>query len=451
MNIEKEKIDDLNALLKVTVQKEDYIENYTKTLKSYSKQLNIPGFRAGKVPVGVVKKRYGKGLLAEELQKVLDNSINEYIKENELKVLGQPLPIKEGESGDWDEPSDFEFTYELGLAPDFEVNLSSKHKVTFYKVKVDDKMINEEVDRIRRRYGQLSDAEKASEKDMLMGEFIELRDDGLEKEDGIHHKSTIGLEYVEDKKSKKRLVGSTVGDVIEVDPHKLSHSHDDLGRMLGITHEEVHDLPKKLKFNFKVNEIKQLTPAELNEEFFGKVLPEEKEHNEAGLKEYIQEGLEQHFLNDSELMFKRDVNRYFSDKLKLSLPDEFLKKWIELSGEGKTSLEEVEAGYEEYSNGIKWQLIKNRIITENEIKVEFDEALDHTKGLLKRNYVQYGMPAPEEEELNSSAMRYLQDREQVEQIFDMLYEKKVLDAVKENIKLGEKEISFDKFKDIASK
>ncbi|NNC83188.1 MAG: trigger factor [Flavobacteriales bacterium] len=451
MNIEKEKIDDLNALLKVTVQKEDYMDSYTKTLKTYSKQLNIPGFRTGKVPVGVVKKRYGKGLLAEELQKVLDDSISEYIKSNELKVLGQPLPVKDGESGDWDEPAEFQFTYELGLAPEFQVNLSTKYKINYYTVKIDDKMVNEEVDRIRRRYGKLSDTDKASEKDMLMGEFVELRDDGLEKEDGIRHKSTIGLEYVEDKRSKKRLIGSKVGDSIEVDPHKLSHSHDDLGRMLGITHEEVHALPKKLKFNFVIEEIKQLTPAEMDEEFFSKVLPPEKDQSEEGLREYIREGLAQHFENDSELMFKRDVNRYLGDKLKLTLPDGFLKKWIEISSEGKTSLEEVEAGYEEYSNGIKWQLIKNRIITENEIKVEFEEAMEHAKNLLRNNYIQYGMPAPDDEELSNSAMRFLQDREQVEQIFDMLYEKKVLDRVKEQVKLNEKEVSFDKFKDIASK
>lgn len=451
MNIEKESIDELNALLKVTVEKEDYLESYTKTLKTYSKQMNLPGFRAGKVPVGVVKKKYGKSLLAEELQKVLDSSINEYIKSNELKVLGQPLPVVEGEKGDWDDPNQFEFTYELGLAPEFAVNVSSKHKVTFYKVKIDDKMVEEEVDRIRRRYGKLSDSDKAGPKDMLMGEFVELREDGLEKEDGIRHKSTIGLEYVEDKKSKKRLSGVKIGDIIEVDPQKLSHSHDDLGRMLGITHEQVHELPKKLKFNFEVNEIKELTPAEMNEEFFGKILPPEKDQSENGLKEYIREGLAEHFMNDSELMFKRDVNRYFSDKLKLSLPDGFLKKWIELSSEGKTSLEEVESGYEEYANGIKWQLIKNKIISENDIKVEFEEALDHTKGLLTKNYVQYGMPAPEEEELNNAAMKYLQDRDQVEQIFDMLYEKKVLDIVKDNIKLVEKDVSFDKFKDIASK
>lgn len=450
MNIEKERIDDLNALLKVTIQKEDYIEKYSKTLKDYSKQMNLPGFRVGKVPVGVVKKKYGRGLLAEELQKVLDSSIHDYITTNDLKVLGQPLPVADAEAGNWEEPDEFNFTYEIGLAPEFDVNVSTKHKINFYTVKVDKKMVEEEVDRIRRRYGKLSESDKVGDSDMILGELVELREDGLEKEDGIRNSSTIGMEYIEDKKSKKKLLGLKVGDVVEVDPHKLSHSHDDLGRMLGITHEQVHDLGKA-KFKLTVNEIKSLEPAEMDDEFFTKVLPEDKDKSEEALRDHISDGLKEHFLNDSELLFKRDMNRYFSDKLKLSLPDGFLKKWIELTGEGKNSAEDIEKGYSEYSNGIKWQLIKNKIIKENDIKVEFEEVQSHTIELLKKNYMQYGMPAPEEEELKESAMKYLQDREQLEQIFDMLYEQKVIETVKENAKLNHKEISFDKFKDIASK
>lgn len=451
MNIEKEKIDELNARLKVTLQKEDYFDSYTKSLKSYSKQATLPGFRAGKVPVGIIKKRFGKSFLADELQKVLDKSIHDYISSNKLNVLGQPLPLRDEENGNWENPDQFEFTYEIGLAPDFEVNVSTKHKINFYTVKVDKKMIDEEVDRVRRRYGALSDTEKTGAKDMILGEFTELREDGLVKEDGIQNSSTIGLEYVQDKKMKKLLTGVKVGDLLTVDPKRLSHSHDDLGRMLGITHDQVHELDDKPMFSLKVNEVKQLAPAELNEEFFAKVLPTEVDQTEEALRNQINEGLNEHFMKDSELLFKRDMNRYFSDKLKLSLPDGFLKKWIEKSSEGKASLEEVEAGYEEYSNSIKWQLIKNRIISENKIKVEFDEVQQHAMELLTQNYSQYGMPSPPEEELKEYASKYLQNREQMEQIFEMLYEKKVIDTVKTSVKLNNKEVSFDKFKGIASK
>jgi trigger factor len=451
MNIQKEIIDDLNALLKVKVEKEDYFESYSKKLKEYSKQAQLPGFRAGKVPVGIIKKRFGKSFLAEEIQKVLDKSIHEYIQSNKLNVLGQPLPLSDKDVGDWEDPSDFMFTYEIGLAPDFEVGLSTKYKVPYYTVKVDKKMADDEVDRVRRRYGSLSESSAVRATDMILGTLNELREDGLPKEGGITHSSTIGMEYIDDKRSKKSLLGKIVGDKVVVNPHKLSHSHDDLGRMLGITHEQVHALSPKAQFELSINEIKQLTPADLNEEFFAKVLPEGTDQSEVALRTQITDGLMSHFAKDSELLFKRDMSRYFAKKLKLSLPDEFLKKWIEKSGEKKSSKEEIEAGYEEYSNSIKWQLIKNKLISEQEIKVEFSEVMDFAMEQLRGNYMQYGMPAPPEEELKEHANRYLQNREQMEQLFDMLYEEKVLEAAKSNIKLSEKEVSFDKFKDIASK
>jgi len=450
MDITQEKIDDLNSRLKVTIAASDYKDNYTKTLKEYSKQMTLPGFRAGKVPSGVVKKKYGRGILADELQKILDRSIHDYISKNDLKVLGQPLPVKEADQGDWENPDDFHFTYDIGLAPDFKVELSDKHKVTRYTVKIDKKMINEEVDRIRRRYGALSDSDKVGETDMILGDFTELREDGLPNDDGVKNSSTIGMEYIEDKKSKKKLLGLKVGDVVEVEPEKLSHSHEDMGRMLGISHEEIHALGRA-RFSLKINEIKSLSPAELNEEFFGKVLPEGVEKNEESLKKHISEGLEKHFAKDSDQLFRRDANRYLSDKLKLQLPDDFLKRWISVSSEGKTSAEEVEAGYADYSNSIKWQLIKNRIISENEIKIEFDDAIEHTMNVLKDNYTQYGMPAPADEEIRKTAMGYLQDREQLEQIFEGLYEEKVMDVISNTIKVTDKEVSFDKFKDIATK
>jgi trigger factor len=450
MNITQERLSDLNALLKVKVEPQDYLPKYEKILKDYSKSVNIPGFRAGKVPVGIVKKRYGKGILAEEIQKILDDSINSYIKEKELRVLGQPLPVKDGEAGNWDQPTDFDFTFEIGLAPDFDLKLSDKFSLEGYKVKVDNKMIDEEVNRITRRYGKVEDIEKAGENDLLIGDFVEVREDGLEKEEGIRNRSTIGLEYVKDRRSKKRLIGLKKGDSVDIDPSKLATDHDDLGRMLGITHEEVHHLGKRT-FKFEVSEVKAMTPAAIDDEFLAKVLPGEGEKTEQGLRDFIKNELETHFAKDTDVLFKRDANRYFAKKLKLSLPDTFLKKWIETTNEGKMTPEDIEASYDEYSNSIKWQLIKNKIITEEEIKVEFTEAMDHVKELLTLNYKNYGMPAPGDEELQESAMRIMQNREEVERIFDNLYEEHVMKALKEKTKVKVKEVSFDKFKEMAEK
>ena len=450
MNITEEKISDLNSLLKVKVEQADYLPKYEKILKDYSKTMNVPGFRKGKVPVGMVKKKYGKGILAEEIQKLLDASIHNYIKEKELKVLGQPLPVRDAENGDWDAPVDFDFTYELGLAPEFSIGLSDNYDLEKYKVKVDDKMITEELDRLTRRYGKVADVEKSSEKDLLIGDFIELREDGLEKEEGIRNRSTIGLEYVEDKKIKKKLIGLRAGDRVELNPETLAKDHDDLGRMLGITHEEVHHLGHRL-FAFEIAEVKALTPAEMNEEFLSKVLPSDGEQSEKALKDYIKNELSSHFAKDSEVLFKRDANRYFSKKLNIALPNEFLKKWIELSNEGKLKPEEIEASYEDYANSIKWQLIKNKLITEEKIKVEFDDAISHVQELLKSNYRNYGMPEPAEEELKESAFRIMQNREEVEKIFDSLYEERIMELLNTKAKVKEKELSFDKFKEMAEK
>jgi len=450
MNITEERVSDLNTLLKVKVQKEDYLPKYEKILKNYSKTMNIPGFRKGKVPVGMVKKKYGKSILAEEIQKILDESIHNYIKEKELKILGQPLPVKDGENGDWEQPEDFDFTFELGLAPEFNVSLSEKYELDVNKVKVDEKMIAEELDRLTRRYGKVADTEKSSETDLLIGDFIELREDGLEKEEGIRNRSTIGMEYVEDKKIKKKLLGLKKGDRVELDPETLAKDHDDLGRMLGITHDEVHHLGHRL-FAFEISEVKSLTPAEMNEEFLSKVLPADGEKSEKALKDYIRKELEGHFAKDSEVLFKRDANRYFSKKLNLTLPDTFLKKWMERSNEGKLKAEEIEASYGEYANSIKWQLIKNKLITEEGIKVEFDDAIEHVKSLLLKNYANYGMPAPEETELKETAVRIMQNREEVEKIFDNLYEERVMEALRKKVKIKEKELSFEKFKELAEK
>jgi len=451
MEITQEKKDDLNALLKVRLEKSDYEKEYKDVLKSHSKQLNIPGFRAGKVPVSVVKKRFGKGLLAEEIQKLLDKSIDGYIKENKLDILGQPLPIRDMEVGDWDEPDTFEFGYEMGLAPDFKVGLSEKMKMNFYRIKVDDKMLDEEVDRIRKRFGSVSDSEKASENDMLIGEFVELRKDGLEMEEGIRNKTTIALEYLKDKKSKKALSGAKVGDSIDLDPTRISENPQELMKTLDVDQETAVNFGKRY-FRFDVSEVKSIQPADMDEEFLSKVLPEDQDKTEEGLRGYMKENLEKQFERDSEMLFKRDVNRYLSDKLKLKLPDQFLKRYIQLTADGVNTEEEVEANYEEYANGIRWQLIKNRIIEEGEIKVEFQEAIDHVKELLRANYQQYGMPAPEEEELEQSAQRVLStNQEEMQRVFDDMYEQRIIQTVKEGVKLSEKEVSFDKFKAMAEK
>ena len=251
MDIVQEQVDALNAVLKIKLSPEDYKPKYEEALKTARKQVSIPGFRPGNVPMSVVKKQYGKSMLADEINKVLQDAIQKHIQDNELQVLGNPLPIgNEEQEGDWDNPTDFNFEYELGIAPDIDLKLDKK-KATYFTINVDNKLIDQQIEDLGKRYGTLSEPAVAGDSDLLMGTFVQLDSSGEILEGGIMNDGTMSLEFIEDKKTKKSLAGCKKGDVIVVDPHKVSKGHDDLGKMLGISHEEVHHLEGN--FNFKVN------------------------------------------------------------------------------------------------------------------------------------------------------------------------------------------------------
>ena len=294
MDIVRENVDDLNAVLTVKVQPEDYKEQYDSTLKNYRKQANIPGFRPGKIPMGVIKKRFGKSVLAEEMNKVINDGIHNYISENKIDILGNPLPKEDIEvKGDWDNPSDFEFQYDLGLAPDFDVKLSGKNKYTYYKVKVDDKLIEKQATDLARRYGKLVETDKSTENCMLFGQFVELNDDESIKEGGVMNSSTISVEFLEDKKAQKKLIGKKVGDEVILDPRSVSRGDEDLASMLNITKEEVADISSKFKYT--ISEIKEMQPAELNQELFDKLFGEGEVNSEEEFRNRIKTDLENMF------------------------------------------------------------------------------------------------------------------------------------------------------------
>jgi trigger factor len=449
MQITEEKIDAQNARLKIKLEPGDYANQYDDALKSYRKQITMPGFRPGKVPMGVVKKKYGRSLLAEEINKVLNNSIQKYISDKELKVLGSPLPTEsDQEVGDWDNPSEFEFVYELGLAPELKVNISNKDKFTYHLIDVDKKLLDTHIKDIARRYGKLSDVEKAEATDMLIGDFVELDAEGEVVVGGIMNSSTITLETL-DKDTQKKFVGAKVGDEIVVDPHKVSSNHDDLGRMLNITHEEVHDI--NTDFKFMVKEVKRMEPAEINTEFFDKLFGEGNVKTEEEFRTMLTEELEKGFLQDSDRLFKRDITNKLIADYNPSLPDEFLKRWIQMSNEKPITPEEVERDYSEYQKGLQWQLIFNDLISQEHIKVTQEEVVDLAKDLMAGQFAQYGIPAPEDAELTQSAMRVLSNEDEARKIYDMLYDKKLLEYIRTAATVNEKKVSYDAFVELASK
>ncbi|MCG8573547.1 MAG: trigger factor [Flavobacteriales bacterium] len=443
MNVVEEKIDDLNAVLRVTVSPEDYQEKVNKTLKDYSKQANIPGFRPGKIPFSLIKKKYGKSVLAEELNKVINQSLHDFIQTNQLNILGNPLPKDDEEvKGDFDNPSEFEFAYEIGVSPEFDIKLSKKNKFDYLKVEIDGEMLDKEVDNLARRYGKLVPAEEVGEKDMVLGEFAEL--DGKEiKEEGIKNTSTISMEFVEDEKVKKQLTGKKVGAELTLDPRKVSKGDTDMAAMLAIKTEEVADL--KSKFNFKITEIKTMVPAAIDQALFDKLFGEGNIKSEDELRDRIKDDLSKMFSNDSDRAFSQKVTEQLMEKTQFDLPEAFLKRWIAASSEQEITAEQIEADFENYRNSLKWQLIQNKIIKDNDIKVEPQEAVDYTKGLLVNQFAQYGMPAPEDQELEAQAKNVLGNREEANKIYDNIYGAKMLNYFKNTVGVNEKELPYDKF------
>ena len=450
MNVTRVDVDALNAVLKVEVAPADYEGQVKETLDKYRKTANIPGFRPGHVPFGLVKKQYGKAVLSEELNKVVNESLQKFIGDNKIDILGNPIPKGEGAfEGDFNNPGDFTFEYEIGLAPEFKVSLSGKNKYDYHKVKVDKKLVDKQINDLRRRYGKLVSSDEVSESDMILAQFVELNDDESIKEGGILHSSTISMEFVEDKKAKKALLGKKVEDKIVVNPADVSKGGKDTAAMLGVKEEELEGLSDK--FQITITEIKGMEMADLNEELFTKLFGEGAVKDEKELRARVKEDLSGMFVNDSDKLLTRTVYNDLLEKTKVDLPDNFLKRWIKLSNEKEITEEQIEAEYDGYAKGLKWQLIQGQIFKTNEIKLENEEVIAYTKGLLVNNYAQYGMPAPDDAELTQSAMQVLQNKEEANRIYDMLAEQKLTTFFKETVKLNEKEIAYDDFVEMASK
>ena len=448
MDVKIENIDDLNAVMTVKICNEDYEGPYNSSLKKYRSQVQLPGFRKGHIPTSVIKKKYGPSILAEEIDKLLSESINNHINDNKINILGNPLP-KSDESLqiDWKNPGDFEFEYEIGLAPEFELNLPGRDKYVYHKVKVDDKLVNKQIEDFARRYGKLSLVDQADEKDMIMASFKELDTNDQVVEEGFSNNSTVSVEFIEDKKTKKKLIGLKAGDQLIVDPILLSKSEADMAAMLGVEKDRVAAYNRNVSLT--VTEVKRLEPANTDQGLFDKIFGEGEVKTEDEFRNKISTDLENMFIGDSDRIFKKTVSDSLIKKLKLTLPDEFLKRWI-LATNKEATEDQLSKEYDQYALGLKWQLIENKIIREHDIKVESDEVLQRTKELLSSQYSQYGMMIPPEEELTKAAQNVLSNKEETRKIFDMMYDQKVTSFLKDTLKISDKAIDYDAFIKLAS-
>jgi trigger factor len=444
MNITKTNIDDLNAVIKLQIVKEDYESRVNDVLNDYRKKANINGFRQGKVPMGVIKKMYGTPVLADEVNKILSQELMKYIRENDLKILGEPLPNEtEQKEINWEKDTDFEFSFDIALTPEYTLNLSKRDKVTFYKIAVDEKMIENGVEMHSRRFGSNQPSEIVEEKELLKGDFTQIDSEGKTVEEGITSENVaISLEYMADEDSKKKFIGAKKGDVIVFNPSKAFANKSDLASMLNISKDDAENLDSD--FQFKITEITKFTNAELNQELFDKVFGEGTIASEEEFKNRIKEDIEKQLLNDSDYKFLIDVKEKLVKKADINLPETFLKRWI-LATNSEMSEDQVEKDFANYVDEFKWQLIKSRLTEENELKVEQEEVMDFAKQQALIQFQQYGLMDVPEEYLNNYAQQMMQNQEEQRRIFERMMDNKVVAYLKETIKIEEKDVTPDEF------
>jgi len=434
MNITKENIDALNAVVKIDIVQEDYQSKVAEILKDYRKKANISGFRKGHVPMGLVKKQYEKPVLIDEVNKLIQESLSKFLIEEKLDILGNPIP-KVQEDFSWD-ADQFSFEFEVGLVPEFEVNLQPKKAILHYQIEADKKMIDDQIVNIQERYGKIISQSEVAENSNVTGTFA-----NEEKE--IEKKSTFKLDKIKGKANVKSFVGAKVGDVITLKTKGLFTDDHLLQNHLGVSHDDAHGLNIEVKFT--VEEISETELAEMSQELFDKLFGKDAVKNDKEFKKRLKEDAENQFVQQSDQQLLNAVTESLIENTKFDLPAEFLQKWIAVSGEKELTKEEAAEEYNKSEKGLRYQLIEGKISKDNNLQVTFEELKEFAKGFIKSQMAQYGNTNPEEKELDEIADRILGNQDEVKRLSEQLMSQKLLNFFKENVKLKVKKVSFDDF------
>ena len=434
MNITKTQVDALNAIVTVAITKEDYSNKVEKVLADYRKNAAISGFRKGAVPMSLIQKQYGKAVLLEEVNKVLQTSLNNYLTTEKLDILGNPLPVIT-ETIDWD-AENFSFDFELGLAPQFSVDLTAKNNVTKFNVIADDKMLNDQVERIQKQYGKLiSQAEVKAD--------FEVRGTFVNEEKGINAPANFALDIFADKKVAKSFIGKKVGDVVTIGTKGLFDDDHKLMDYLKVGHDEVHGLD--INVDFTIEEINAVEKAELNQELFDKLFGPGVVSSVEDVKAKIKEDAEVQFAQQADQKFLNDVTDFLIESTKFDLPAAFLKKWIQTAGENPLSAEQAEEEYARAEKGLRFQLIEGKVMAENNLQITFEDLKAHTAELIKKQMAQFGQLNPSDEEINGIVARVMSNQDEVKRLSEQVMGEKMLGLYKEKVKAKTKEVNYDQF------
>lgn len=446
MNISLENIDKVSALLTIKMEKADYAERVDAALKNFRKKANMPGFRPGQVPMGLLKKRFGKDLTAEEVNKLLGEKLYGYIKENNINILGEPLPNEERQQNiDFDTMDEFEFVFDIALAPEFKAELTADDAIDYYTINVDDEMIDKQVQMYAQRAGSYVKVDAYEEKDMVKGLLAELDENGNTKEGGIQVEHAVMLpDYMKNEDEKKKFAACKVNDVLVFNPYKAYDGHDvELASLLKIKKEEAAEM--KADFSFQVEEITRFKEAEINQDLFDQVLGKDAVKSEEEFRAQVKGALESQFAADSNYKFMIDVRKYLTDKVgQLQFPDALLKRVMKLNNRDKDD-KFIEENYPKSIEELTWHLIKEQLVKAYNIKVEQDDVLETAKGVTKMQFAQYGMTNVPEDVLTRYAQDMLKKKEQVDGLVSRCVENKLGAAIKQVVKLNEKSVSLEEF------
>jgi trigger factor len=445
MNITRENIDELNAILTVLVEKSDYEATVNDVLKNYRKKANMPGFRPGMVPAGLIKKMYGKGALADEVNKIISKSLTEYIHAENLNVLGEPLPNIEKQTAiDWDNQSDFSFVFDIGMGPVIEAKLDKELTIPYFSIVADEEIVNKQVDAYTGRLGENKVADSVEEKDTLRGTFVQLDEAGNELVNGIlADKVVIAIDVMKDKEIKASFIGKQAGDILVFDPVKAYDNKHEVGHMLNISHEEAENLSGN--FRFTIEEVLRFEKAELTQDLFTKIYGEESGiSTEEEFRARVKAEIEENFVYSSDYKFALDSREALVMKNQFDLPEAFLKRWIKATNEKMTD-EQIDSDFANFILDLKWQLIKDKIVKDNELKITEEDVRALAKEMAAMQFRQYGLNNVADEHLENYANKMLEKEEERRKLVSRKQEDVIIATIKSKVTLDMKEISNEEF------
>jgi len=442
MNITRENIDALNANVRINIVKADYEEKVENKLKEYKRSANIKGFRPGHVPSQMIKKLYGTSVLIDEINKIVSESLSDFIKNEKIDILGDPMPKNDEHSFDPAKSDEFNFTFELGLAPEFELALSEKQKLTRYQIEPDAKMIADYVDNYTRRHGQFIVAEKSEEKDLLKG-TIASEDGTITNED-----ATLSVDIVKDENIKKEFIGKKAGDTVTFDIRKAFPNDYEIAGLLHKQKDEVKDFSGM--YMITVREVSRFVPADNDKALWDKVYGENAVNSPEEFEAKVVDEIKEYFGRETDYKLRTDARDTVLKKTPFDLPDEFLKRWL-LKANEKTTAEEIEKEYDHFRDDLRWQLIKNKIARENDVKITDEEILAEAKAFTKAQFTQYGLYYATDEQVTSFAQDMLKKEDDSHRIAEKVLDTRVLNIIIEALKVDDKTISIEEFNKLFEK